>query len=147
MDNQDYPSDESITNGVKTVSYSVNNEGEYALVSGPGWQPMNVVNRQAWLEIEKSIVASKEKIGSGRVSCLHYYMTANQMDIGLLARYTNQSRLQVRLHLIPLFYKRLRPKNLLKYANLFQVSPDDLKNGRLKAPVYDSTGQTRQPHD
>ena len=125
----------------------MNSEGEYALVSGPGWQPLNVVNRQAWLEIEKSIVASKEKISSGRVSCLHYYMTANQMDISLLARYTNQSRLKIRLHLIPLFYRHLGPKALLKYADLFQVSQDDLKNGRLKAPVYDSTRQARQSHD
>jgi hypothetical protein len=143
MDDQDYSSAESITGGVKTVSYSVNGEGEYELVSGPGWQPVNVVNRQAWLEIEKSIAASREKVESGRVSCLHYYMTANQMDIGLLARYTNQSRWQVRLHLIPLFYRRLGQETLQKYGHLFQVSPDELKSGRLKAPVYDSGKQGR----
>ncbi len=136
---------QGVTGGVKTVSYAVNSDGKYELVSGPGWQPVNVVNRQAWLEIEKNIAASREKVRAGRVSCLHYYMTANQMDIALLARYTNQSRWQVRLHLFPLFFKRLGLKTLRKYGDLFQVSPDDLKSGRLSAPVYDAIRQAGTP--
>ncbi len=133
----DYPTDEEITDGVRIVSYSVNQDGEFELVPGTGWKPMNVANRQAWIEIEKNIIESRKKIQAGRVSCLHYYMTANQMDIALLARYTGQSRWRVRMHFIPLFFKWLRPKSLEKYAELFQVSKEDLKSCKLKAPVYD----------
>ena len=145
MEQQSPPTDNGITEGVQTISYSVNDEGNYEPLSGPGWQPLNIVNRQAWQEIEKHIEASREKVVSGRVSCLHYYMTAHQMDIGLLAGYTNQSRLRVRLHLIPFFYKRLGPETLKKYGELFAVSTDDLKNGRLKSPVY-NTGQEDGQH-
>jgi hypothetical protein len=125
-----------ITDGLETVSYSMNSKGEYELVPGLGWQPVNVVNRQAWQHIEKNIALSRKKVGAGRASCLHYYMTVNQMDIGLLAGYTGQSRWLVRLHLIPFIFVRIRPKTVQKYAAFFQVSPDDLINGILKAPIY-----------
>ncbi len=130
------PSDDSITEGLKTVSYAVNSQGEYELVPGLGWQPVNVVNRLAWQEIEKKIASSREDVAAGRVSCLHYYMTANQMDIGLLARYTRQSRWLVRLHLVPFIFNRMRPKTLKKYAGLFQVPPADLISGKLNTPIY-----------
>jgi hypothetical protein len=133
----DYPTDEEITDGVRIVSYSVSQNGEFELVPGTGWKPMNVANRQAWIEIEKKIIESTKKVKAGRVSCLHYYMTANQMDIALLAQYTRQSRWRVRMHFIPFIFKRLCPERLNKYAALFQVSKEDLENCRLKAPVYD----------
>ncbi len=136
MEITEQPADNGITAGLKIVSYSVNSKGEYELVPGLGWQPVNVVNRQAWQEIEKNIASSREKIAAGRVSCLHYYMTANQMDIGLLARYTRQSRWLVSLHLVPFIFNRMRPKTLQKYAELFQVPLDDLIRGKLKPPIY-----------
>lgn len=147
MEQQEQPSDDGITGGVKIVTYSLNSNGEYELVSGLGWQPMNIANRQAWQEIEKQIESSKEKIDAGKVSCLHYYMTANQMDTGLLARYTNQSRWLVRLHLVPFIFAKLRPGTLQKYAELFQISPKDLINGKLKPPVYKHKESGQQPHD
>ncbi len=136
METTEQTVDDGITEGLKTVSYSVNSNGAYELVSGLSWQPVNVVNRQAWQEIEKKTALSREKVASDRVSCLHYYMTANQMDIGLLARYTGQSRWLVRLHLVPFIFNRIRPGTLKKYAELFQVSPDDLIRGKLKTPIY-----------
>ncbi len=124
--------DEHIT----TVSYVANEEGDQELVSSTFWQPVNIVNHQAWQEIEKQIEKSKLKIQSGRVSCLHYYMTANQMDAPLLAKYTDQSRWMVRLHLLPFFFKRLGVKTLQTYADFFKVSSDDLRQGNLKQPIY-----------
>lgn len=135
MNTEEYSSDDGITDGLETVSYSMNSKGKYELVPGLGWQPVNVVNRRAWQQIEKNIALSREKVDSGRVSCLHYYMTLNQMDIGLLAGYTGQSRLLVRLHLIPFIFSRMRPGTVQKYAELFQVSPDDLIRGILKASI------------
>ena len=128
--------DEDITEGQKIVSYSVNRQGDYELVQESVWQPVNVVNHQAWREIEKKIDLSRKQVEAGRVSCLHYYMIANQMDIGLLARYTRQSRWKVRLHLMPCFFRRLSAGTLQNYARLFDVSPEDLAAGRLLPPVY-----------
>ncbi len=130
------PDRDNITRGLKIASYASNSSGEYKLTQDDVWQPVNIVNGQAWQEIEKSIAASKAKITAGRVSCLHYYMTANQMDAGLLAQYTGQSRWTVYLHLIPFIFNRLSKKTLQTYAQLYRVSPDDLVQGRLRPPLY-----------
>lgn len=129
-----------VTGGVKVVSYVANNNGNHELVKGSMWSPVDVVNDQAWQEIDKHIAASKEDIAAGRVSCLHYYMTANQMDAALLASYTKQPRWLVRLHLIPFCFKRLGSGTLGKYAEVFNVSLDDLIQGELKPPVYNQSG-------
>ncbi len=128
--------DVGITGGLKTVSYVADSRGHQELVSASIWQPVDIVNRQAWQVIENQINASKEKIAAGRASCLHYYMTANQMDIHLLAQYTRQTRWLVRLHLIPALFNRLGAATINKYAHFFKVSPDDLIQGRLKPPIY-----------
>ena len=95
---------------------SEDNRGNQELVAGSMWHPVDIVNRQAWAEIDKQIEAAKKKIAAGRVSCLHYYMTANQMNTGLLASYTGQSRWLVRLHMVPFFFNRLRARTLKKYV-------------------------------
>lgn len=136
MDIQNQSPDSGIADGLKTVSYVANAKGNQELVPGFFWQPVNIVNRQAWLEIEKNIELSKEKVASGRVSCLHYYMTANQMNTGLLAQYTRQARWRVHAHLVPFFYNRLHLTIINRYAEVFQVSPNDLILGALRPPVY-----------
>lgn len=75
MESPDHSSGEEITDGLKIVSYTLNSTGEYELRPDFVWQPVNVVNQQAWLEIDKKISQSKNKVAAGRVSCLHYYMT------------------------------------------------------------------------
>lgn len=136
MELPDHSSEEDITDGLKIVSYAVNSKGEYELIPDYVWQPVNVVNHQAWQEIEKNIAASKDKIAAGRVSCLHYYMTANQMDTSLLAQYTGQPRWKVCLHLLPCIFNRLSVKTLQKYAELYKISPDDLTQGRLQPLIH-----------
>jgi len=136
-----------IADGLKTVSYVANTKGNQELVPGSIWQPVNVVNHQAWQEIEKHIQSSKEKVASGRASCLHYYMTANQMNPGLLAQYTRQTRWRVHLHLVPFFFNRLRITTINRYAEVFQVSPDDLIQGALRPPVYNHGDDEDQPVD
>lgn len=122
---------EEITAGHRIVSYSRNSRGEYEMVPEFICQPVTVANQQAWGEIDRQIARSRAKVLAGRVSCLHYYMTAALMDTGLLAHYTGQPRWKVRLHLMPFFFARLSAAALQNYADLFNVSPDDLSAGRL----------------
>lgn len=147
MEHDHKPSEEIIDENITTVSYVANEEGDQELVASTFWQPVNIVNHQAWQEIEKQIEASKQKIDSGRVSCLHYYMTANQMDAPLLAKYTKQSRWIVRLHLLPFFFKRLGVKTLKTYADFFKVTPEDLRQGNLKPPIYNDQEHGSQSVD
>lgn len=129
-------SEKDIAENINTVSYTADADGNQKPVSRPYWQPVNVVNHQAWREINKQIESSKKKIRTGRLSCLHYYMTANQMSVGLLARYTGQSSLLVRLHLLPFIFTRLGRETLQLYSDLFRVKVEDLAQGNLKPPLY-----------
>ena len=136
MEQKETSAADGITDGLKIISYVANNKGSQELVSGSMWDPVAIFNRQAWQVIEKQIEASKEKVASGKVSCLHYYMTANQMDTALLAKYTGQSRWLVRLHMVPFFFSRLRVGILEKYIEVFKISLNDLSPSTLKPPVY-----------
>lgn len=122
---------EELTAGQKIVSYTCNDRGEYELVQQFAEQPVTVANRQAWEEIERQVERSRSEVLSGRVSCLHYYMTMALMDPGLLAKYAGLPRWKVRLHLFPFFFARLSAATLQKYADVFNISPDDLRAGRL----------------
>lgn len=126
----------SVTDGLKTISYACNSNGRIEVVEGDGWQPVNDVNGLAWREIERQIDRARDRVASGRTSCLYYYMVANQMSISLLAHYTRQWRLTVLLHLIPFFFKRLPIVKVQKYADLFLVLPEDLIRGELRPAVY-----------
>jgi hypothetical protein len=61
-------------------------------------------------------------------------MIANQMDIGIVAQYTDQPRWKVCLHLVPFVFNRMSADTLRKYAEMYKISPDDLRKGRLLAP-------------
>jgi len=138
MTSKKVSADRGVADGLTIVSYIAGNDGSQKLVSCPVWDPVNIVNRQAWLEIESRVEISKRKIAAGKVSCLHYYMTANQMNSGLLAEYTGLARWRVRLHIIPFFFDRLGADILDRYAEVFKVSAADLIHGRLSSPVYDN---------
>jgi hypothetical protein len=147
MEEDNEPLENVIDEHITTVSYVANEEGGQELVSSTFWQPVNIVNHQAWQEIDRQIEASKRKIQAGRASCLHYYMTANQMDASLLAKYTDQSRWLVRLHLLPFFFKKLGVKTLKTYADFFKVTLDDLRQGNLKPPIYNDQEHEGQSVD
>jgi hypothetical protein len=147
MELADKSFDSGITDGLEIISYVANNNGSQELVPGSMWYPVSVVNRQAWQEIEKKIESSKRKIATGRVSCLHYYMTANQMDPGLLAKYTGQPSWLVRLHMIPFFFNRLSATTLNKYVKIFKVPQGDLIQGKLGTSVHNQRKFVGQPDD
>jgi len=147
MEPKNTPSADGITDGLKFISYVANTKGSQELVSGSMWHPVTICNRQAWQEIEKQIEASKAKVASGNMSCLHYYMTANQMDTGLLARYACIPRWLVHLHMIPFFFNRLGRGALNKYAQIFKISLDDLSRSKLEPPVSNQRAFEVQPDE
>ena len=131
MKSFDHSSTAEITGGHKIVSYTVNTRGEYEQVADFICQPVKVANTLAWDEIDRQIAESREKVLAGRVSPLHYHMTANLMDTRLLAGYTGQPHWKVRLHLIPFIFNRLPDETLHIYAELFKITPEELTRGTV----------------
>lgn len=147
MDGKDTASADGITDGLQVISYVANDKGSQELVPGSMWDPVAVCNHQAWQEIEKQIEASKAKVARGRASCLHYHMTVNQMDTGLLAQYACIPRWLVFLHMVPFFFKRLGKGTLNKYSQVFKISLDDLTRNKLERPANHHGKSCIQPDD
>nr|WP_319494259.1 hypothetical protein [uncultured Desulfobacter sp.] len=125
---KDVPQDPGILDDYgREICYAVDKNGNYSLAQSIGWDPKNVANKQAWQVIEKKINKAREDILEGKLSPIGFYMACHQMDIRLLAQYMGLYCWQVRRHLKPAVFKKLKPGVLEKYAALFNVSVDGLK--------------------
>lgn len=128
MKAQDIPQDPSaLDKFTKEVCYAVNESGEYVTELSRGWEIKSDALDVAWDDIEKRVEAAKEKVKAGEVSPLLYYMELKLMDIDIVAAYTGLWKWRVKRHLKPRVFNKLSKKVLEKYANVFEVSLEELK--------------------
>ena len=128
MKKKDVPQDdENLFEGkVKVVKYAVDDEGNYGTVGSSGWEPENVVLKQAWDEINKKVQETLAKIKAGKLSALAYHMEKNIMDVGMLSQYMDISKRNVSKHLEPNGFNNLDEKTLSKYAEVFDITVEEL---------------------
>ena len=129
MKKKDVPQDdENLFEGkFKVVKYAVDDEGNYETVGSSGWEPENVVLKQAWDEINKKVQGTLVKIEAGELSPLAYHMEKNIMDVGMLSQYMDISKRNVGKHLEPSRFNNLDEKTLNKYAEVFDITVEELK--------------------
>ena len=108
------------------VCYAVNEQGKYVLAPSLGWEPKNIVNELAWDLIHRKTKETVLQIREGKLSSLAFHMANNQMDIKLLARYVRLPRWKVKRHLKPKGFKGLGTDLLNRYADIFNISVDQL---------------------
>ncbi len=113
---------------LKEVCYAVDEDGSFVMAESAGWEPKNIANDQAWDIIKEQVAETIVKIKAGKLSPLAYHMVRNQMGLGLLAKYAGINRLRVWRHLKPAGFKRLKPDQLKRYAEIFNISVADLEN-------------------
>lgn len=116
-----------ITDGRREICYAVDDDGNYVLTGSEGWEPKNIANDQAWDIIRDQIDETVEKIRSGQRSPLAFFMVTNQMTPALLAKYVGFSRWRVQRHLKPSVFRKLKPDILKRYADLFEVPMESLR--------------------
>ena len=129
MKKKDVPQDdENLFEGkFKVVKYAVDDDGNYGTVGSTGWEPENAVLNQAWDEINKKVEETKNKIETGELSPLAYHMEKNIMDVDMLSQYMDISKRKVAKHLEPSGFNGLDAKTLEKYAEVFDISVEELK--------------------
>ena len=133
MEKDKVPQDEGITEGItREVQYAVDENGKYIKVLSKGWEPKNIVNELAWKDIQENIGLADEKIKSGKASPIMHYMAKNQMNVTLLADYIELPKLKVKKHLKPKGFKKLKQEQLNNYAQIFEISVDELLNYKPK---------------
>ncbi|MFO7714315.1 hypothetical protein [Desulfosarcina sp.] len=111
----------------REICYAVDDQGNYVLAGSAGWNPKNIANGQAWELIDEAAVDALRKVRAGQASPLAYHMACHQMGISLLAKYAGVGRLKVWLHLKTGPFSRLAPAWLQRYADVFDISVQELK--------------------
>ncbi len=130
---KEVPQDQEVLDGQNEVFYAVDENGRYVLAQSTGWEPANLANVQAWDAIKDELTGILAQIRQGALSPLAFHMASNQMDEKLLARYMGLFVWQVRRHLKPGPFARLKPDLKKRYADVLLVTVEEL--GHLPADL------------
>lgn len=129
MKQEEVPQDGNGLTGGKfsQLFYAVNKEGDYVQVSSIGWEPENVAMAQAWDEIHQKTEVTLQAVKDGKLSPIAYFMEKELMTAEILAGYVGKFQWQVKRHLKPSVFKSLPDTLLQKYAAVFKISVQELK--------------------
>lgn len=129
MKKTDIPQDPSpLDKFTREVCYAVNERGEYVTGLSRGWQVKADALGITLNDVQERVADARQKIAAGKASPLLFFMEANMMDVPMVAAYTGFWRWTVRRHLQPQVFKNLSDKKLQRYAEVFKVPVDELKN-------------------
>lgn len=134
MKKNELPQDPSVLDKfTKDLVYVVDDSGNYTTGLSRGWEIKATALNIAWDDIEQRIAEAKQKVLDGQASPVLFFMELRLMDPGIVAAYTGFWQWQVKRHIKPAVFKKLSDKKLMKYAEVFDVSIEDLKNLRVHA--------------
>lgn len=127
MEKKEVPQDKGILGHVRVVCYATDENGEYVKSQSAGWEPTNIANSIAWEFINEELAGILERVKKKELSPLAYYMNKNLMDIKLLSQYTGFRVWRVKRHLKPQVFNTLDNKTLQRYASVFNMTVEQLK--------------------
>ncbi len=129
MKKEEIPQDPSpLEKFTKEVCYAVDDKGNYTTGLSRGWQVKADALGIAWQEAQARTTNAREKVKSGEASPILFFMELNLMDVAIVSAYTGFWQWTVKRHLKPSVFKNLSDSKLKKYAELFDVSVEDLKS-------------------
>ncbi|WP_438710416.1 hypothetical protein ACSTS3_15820 [Aquimarina muelleri] len=128
MKENEVPQDKSSleSSNFKELCYAVNDKGEYTTASSSGWTPKTIALNNAIQEINERVEEAKIRVINNETSPIEYYMELHKMDIGILASYVGLWQWRVKRHLKPKVFCKLSQKMLQKYADVFEITIDQL---------------------
>jgi hypothetical protein len=128
MKKEDIPQDPSALGKItKEICYAVDETGKYGTALSNGWEVKVSALDKAWQDVEQRIAAARQRVSDKEASPLLFFMELHVMDIPIVAAYTGFWKWQVKKHLKPSGFDKLSESRLQKYADLFEVSIQDLK--------------------
>ena len=129
MKKDEIPQDPSVLDKfTKEVCYAVDESGKYVTQLSRGWEVKADALGITWEDIEKKVAAAKKQVLNGEVSPIAYYIELRVMDLSIVSAYTGFWQWTIKRHLKPSVFKNLSESKLQKYAGLFEVTIDQLKN-------------------
>lgn len=121
--------DENLLEGkFKDPIYTLDENGNYTTSYSVGWDVKNAVLKNAWGVINEKMEQARQDVINGKASPILYYMEKTIMDTSLLAKYTGFWRWRVKKHLKPKGFNKLNEETLKKYADIFDLTVEELKD-------------------
>jgi len=112
----------------REMFYSFDKEKGYSRKISYQYDANQTIIKQSWDAAEERLNAIKQKVVDGKLSPIAYYMEKNLMEIPMMAAYVGLRKWKVRRHLNPKRFVKLKPDQLKKYADVFEITVDELKN-------------------
>lgn len=133
MKKNEVPQDKSSLSSInmKELCYATDENGNYTTELSEGWEPKTIALNNSLEEINERIEEAKQQVFNGEVSPIAYFMELNRMDVGILASYVGKWQWQVKRHFKPNVFRSLSTKTLEKYASVFSISVENLKNFKI----------------
>ncbi|CAN5367274.1 hypothetical protein BH11BAC1_BH11BAC1_10710 [soil metagenome] len=129
MKKSEIPQDKSLLVGfTREVDYAVDESGKYTAGLSTGWEIKTSALDLAWDDIKLRVKDAEEKVKNGEASPVLFFMELKLMDPGILAAYPGLWQWQVKRHMKSTVFSTLSDKKLQKYAELFEVTLEELKN-------------------
>ncbi|ABG57679.1 hypothetical protein [Cytophaga hutchinsonii] len=129
MKKDEIPQDPSVLDKfTKEVCYAVDESGKYTTHLSRGWEVKADALGVTWEDIERKVAAAKKEVLDGKLSPIAYYVELRVMDLSIVSAYTGFWQWTIKRHLKPSVFKNLSDSKLQKYADLFEVTIDQLKN-------------------
>ena len=130
MKKEEVPQDKSNLESAnfKELCYATDESGEYITVNSSGWDPKTIALNKAIEDINERVEKARQRVIKNQTSPLEYYMELHKMDLQLLASYVGFWKWRVKRHFKPNVFNKLSDNILQKYADVFDISIEQLKN-------------------
>src|SRR5690606_2865012 len=113
---------------LKELCYAVDEDGKYTTALSSGWEPKTVALDGSMQLIQQRIEQAKHLVVNGQASPIVYFMEKSKMDLSILASYVSMWKWRVKRHFNPKVFAKLSNRTLKKYADIFEISVEELKN-------------------
>jgi hypothetical protein len=110
------------------LCYAVDKDGNYITKQSSGWEAKKIVLDRSLDMIDERVKEVKLKVIDKKISPIVYFMELNRMDLSVLAAYFGQWKWRVKRHFKPSNFNKLSPRSLKKYADIFNIGVDELKD-------------------
>lgn len=129
MKKKDVPQDKSNLKSAnfRELCYAVDENGEYTTTHSTGWSPKTIALNNAIEEIKRRVEEARNRVLNNETSPIEYYMELHKMDINVLTSYVGIWKWRVKRHLNPKTFKKLSNNILQKYATVFGITIEQLK--------------------
>ena len=111
----------------RELSYAYQDGGTFSKTVGYHGDADRLILQQAWDLFNERIEEARQRVLSGKVSPVVYYMEKNLLDPLNLSMMAGISLWRVKWHFKPGVFKRLKKKTLQKYAEAFNITIDQLR--------------------